>query len=419
MGFADPYLQKHSSFQPSIRENPVDDLKQIIVIPCYNEPGIIKSLRSLKSCAKPLYAVEVLIVVNFPANASEKIRDLNYSVYRYLVTWIDKNNSEKFRFFPLLKADIPVKHFGAGLARKIGMDEATYRFNLLDKKSGIIVSLDADTKCAQNYLIENDKLFRTYNKTEGCSIYFEHPVNGKVFENKVYEAAGMYELHLRYFKQGLKWIGAPYAFHTVGSAFAVTAGAYVKYGGMNRRKAAEDFYFIHKLTPHGNYRELNSTTVYPSSRPSDRVPFGTGASVKKLVEDDKEMKTYNLVAFKGIKELFLDTGKFFRISEKEINKIIDNLYKPLGDFLTLFDFIEKIDEINENVATLEAFKNRFFQKFNAFFVVKYMNFVHKEHLGKIPVNNAANDLLKEMGKIKKDFSDKFKLLEFYRSIERI
>ena len=45
----------------------------------------------------------------------------------------------------------------------------------------------------------------------------------------------------------MKFAGYPWAMYTVGSAFAVTAEAYVKRGGMNRRQAGEDFYFLQNL----------------------------------------------------------------------------------------------------------------------------------------------------------------------------
>ena len=54
---------------------------------------------------------------------------------------------------------------------------------------------------------------------------------------------------------------------------AVKALPYVKAGGMNRRQAGEDFYFIQKLVPSGGYFSLNSTTVYPSPRASDQGSF--------------------------------------------------------------------------------------------------------------------------------------------------
>ena len=50
---------------------------------------------------------------------------------------------------------MPAKDAGVGLARKTGMDEALYRFNMLGKPEGIILSYDADSLCWE-------KLFHSY-----------------------------------------------------------------------------------------------------------------------------------------------------------------------------------------------------------------------------------------------------------------
>ena len=77
-------------------------------------------------------------------------------------------------------------------------------------------------------------------------------------------AIDRYELFLRHYVLGLKLAGSPYAFHTVGSAMACTADAYVRRGGMNTRAAGEDFYFLQHL----------SRTVGSRPGPGDhRLPF--------------------------------------------------------------------------------------------------------------------------------------------------
>ncbi|MEZ4848575.1 MAG: hypothetical protein R3B93_08135 [Bacteroidia bacterium] len=73
-----------------------------------------------------------------------------------------------------------------------------------------------------------------------------------------------------------------HAFHCVGSSMAVRSIAYQKRGGMNRRKAGEDFYFLQKFIAEGTLAELSTTKVIPSPRASEKVPFGTGRAIKKL-----------------------------------------------------------------------------------------------------------------------------------------
>ena len=105
-----------------------------------------------------------------------------------------------------------------------------------------------------------------------------------IFPPRTYHAIALYELHLRYYLHSVRSTGYPHAFHTVGSAFAVRADIYCQEGGMNRRQGGEDFYFIQKVAQRGSWSECNETCVYPSPRPSDRVPFGTGPAVARLID---------------------------------------------------------------------------------------------------------------------------------------
>ena len=56
---------------------------------------------------------------------------------------------------------------------------------------------------------------------------------------------------------------------------------------MNKRKAAEDFYFVEKLAKVVSVGKINSTTVYPSGRKSWRVPFGTGQRVGRFLSGER------------------------------------------------------------------------------------------------------------------------------------
>jgi hypothetical protein len=82
---------------------------------------------------------------------------------------------------------------------------------------------------------------------------------------------------------GLSYSGSPYAFHAIGSTIVCTAEAYVEVRGMNRRIAAEDFYFLNKLAKIGKIGTITNTTVFPSPRVSERVPFGTGRRMLRFM----------------------------------------------------------------------------------------------------------------------------------------
>ncbi|MCX5908129.1 MAG: hypothetical protein NTY64_13350 [Deltaproteobacteria bacterium] len=52
--------------------------------------------------------------------------------------------------------------------------------------------------------------------------------------------------------------------------------------------AAEDFYFLQHLARTGGVGQVKETVVYPSARPSHRVPFGTGRIIGKLLAGEEE-----------------------------------------------------------------------------------------------------------------------------------
>ena len=417
MGFASAWLEERAIFPEIIKEAPDKLTGIIVVIPAFDEPGIRQVLDSLALCTEPECKVEVIIVVNAPADAAEESIYNNKLTIKNIESWKKENRNCFFRLFAFT-VESSVKGWGVGLARKAGMDEAVRRFSSIDNPEGVIVNLDADCLVEKNYFVSlyNDLLIRKGRKA--CSIYFEHPVSGNDFPESVYKSITLYELHLRYYFQGLAYSGFPYVFHTVGSAVAVKALQYIKAGGMNRRQAGEDFYFIQKLVPAGGYFSLNSTTVYPSPRASFRVPFGTGASIGKLTsEPGSSLLTYNFNAFKELRTFFAGTEKYYDCSIEELSEY----YKFLPEGLRLFseekEWIEKMREISINTSGLSSFKKRFFGWFNMFRIVKYLNYVHQDYFKKSDVEVSACELLDAIG-INAGSKDPGELLSIYRTLEK-
>ena len=170
---------------------------------------------------------------------------------------------------------------------------------------------------------------------------------------------------------------------TVGSAFAVTADAYVKRGGMNRRQAGEDFYFLQNLVQVGKVGQVNSAKVFPSARLSDRVPFGTGPILQKWINGEEDLtQTYNFQAFIDVKKLFDLKEEFFKIDEIEFKNIINKLPDSVRLFIQQDNFLVELNDLNNNCSTLKSFQSRFFQKFNAFKILKFLNFAHEEFFNK-------------------------------------
>lgn len=401
------YLNRFSVREQIIQENPKDNLGIVVVIPCSDEPDLISSLQSLYDCEKPTSSVEVIIVINASENASKGIIAQNLTTLSEARAWRSEYQS-KFNFHFIDENSLPKKYAGVGLARKIGMDEAVRRFEQVNNLEGIIACFDSDAICESNYLVELEKHFEQHPKSPSCSIHFEHPISGGEFSEAIYNGIIQYELHLRYYKNGLAYAGLPYAFHTIGSSMAVRSGAYQKQNGMNKRKAGEDFYFLQKLIPLGNFTELKTTKIIPSPRVSDRVPFGTGRAMQNWLNEEKqELMSYN-------PNSFIDLKAFCK-AVPGLHNEKNAIPKTVQAFLDTIDFEENLTNIKKNSKSQQHFVEVFFKWFNAFKVLKYMHFARDNFYPDVPVFKGTNEMLEMMGSSKEESN--VELLIKYRKLD--
>jgi hypothetical protein len=418
MGFASDYLEKRALFPVFIKEAPFGDTSIIVVVPSFDEPEITYLLDSLNLCASPVCSVEVLIIINAPAGAEEESLLNNRRSILEIESWKKEHSGCFFRVFVIDLTSVRMEGWGVGMARKAGMDEALRRFDQIKKPDGIILNLDADCKVKPDYFTAVYCEMINRKDRSACSIYFEHPTSGDEFPGSVYKAIILYELHLRYYFQGVAFTGFPYVHHTVGSAIAVKALPYMKAGGMNRRMAGEDFYFIQKLVPAGGFFNLNQTTVFPSPRASFRVPFGTGPVISRLTETGNEtLLSYNFEAFKDLKICFRLIDKIFCSGHDDPEFYFGDLPPGLKEFTGLLDWTDKINQIMGNTSGIESFRKRFFGWFNMFKIVKYLNWVHISLMAKKPVVESASELLIALG-LEFKSSDPAKMLDYFRRLER-
>ncbi len=382
------YFEKFGYVSPRLSVDPSADLFLSVVIPCYNEPSVLRSLQSLFDCDAPKKNVEVIVVVNGAETSLDEVRLQNKRSVEEIHNWKNNKKRRGFDVHVIEVDDMPDKHAGVGLARKIGMDEAAYRFNKINV-DGVIVCYDADCTCDKNYLIEIEKQFLDKN-VNAASIYFEHPLSGDEHDKTIYNAIVDYELFLRYYIEGLRYAGYPYAFHTIGSSMAVRNSVYQKQGGMNKRKAGEDFYFLHKVIPLGNFIDINDTRVIPSPRPSDRVPFGTGRAVNKWLEKKEEdFKSYSPEIFKELKKFF----EMVPILYENGVEVYGSLPSSVKSFITLPDFKNKLEEIKRNSTTYESFVKRFYTWWDGFIVLKFVHFSRDNFYPDVPLAGSVAVLL--------------------------
>jgi hypothetical protein len=187
---------------------------------------------------------------------------------------------------------------------------------------------------------------------------------------------------------------------------------------MNRRTAGEDFYFLQKIIPLGNYHDLNSTCLIPSPRPSQRVAFGTGPVVGRFLSGGMEsLDSYDPRAFCELREFISFIPLLYSRPEGEIMKMYTSWPRSIRQYLGE-EFHVRLEEIRRNSARPETFYKRFFRWFNMFRTLKYMNFVNREIYPPVPVQQAAYDFLKRTRPGEEIQTDARELLVYLRKIQR-
>lgn len=363
------------------------DLAAIVVIPVLNDRDIFDTLRSLTACSTLAGTVGIVIIVNHSEICEAEVKVENQHLAQELKEFAGRE-IPGFSFRVMEAFDLPAKWAGVGLARKIAMDAAVFYLYKTGKENVPLISLDADTLVAPNYLDDIIFYFRKH-KVAGVSIAYEHRLEG---EKEKRDAMVKYELYLRYYQQALKYVGHPYAYTCIGSAFAVRACDYVAQGGMNKRQAGEDFYFIQKLIATGRYGELKSTCVYPSSRFSERTPFGTGRTLKQIIADEGDYKVYCFEAFQALGHFFAEWPSLYQAAECEVDACFSRQPAGLRCFLEVSGGLELWREATANSGSSRQFVKRFFDRFNAFRVLKYLNYVHEDFYAKVDIAQAVQSL---------------------------
>ena len=405
--YVSTYLRKYylNGWQAEINSGKY--FNNIVVIPAINEfDNILRLLHSL-SLNDPEYfqSTLFLFVINNAKDINAEIKSDNFRTIEFLRRIIDKNdfNDELIKSILERKMNIsivdasgsgkelPDKDAGVGLARKIGMDIALRYFDYKSNSKKILICLDADCSVESNYLSSVVSTFNMQKMNAGYVTY-EH----KLPENEKEKLAIVcYEIFLRYFLLGLKYANSPFAFPSIGSTMVCDVESYCKIGGMNKRKAAEDFYFMEKLAKITKIHEIKDTKVHPSSRSSWRVPFGTGKRVNRFIsETHEEYLLYNPESFNVLKnwlELFTAS------SNTDTGIILDKagiIHPQLKIFLELNLFAESWNKIIKNAKSEEQIKKQKLMWFDGFRTLKLIHFLRDNAFPQINMFDAVDEIFR-------------------------
>lgn len=390
---ADPvcaYLNRRSIAGPWRLDLPGDSrFTGGIIIPALAEspviPELLGSLRNDETLVGSGFAV--IVVVNNREHASESEKEDNRITIELL------RRMRPTLPFPLGIIDasspgfsLPDRVGGVGMARKLGHDLLLSRLEF-GSCDPILVSLDCDTLVEPGYAGAIATHFRTAS-AGGAVIPFVHQA---AFSEREEEAIVRYELFLRCYVAGLRFAGSPYAFHTVGSAMACRASAYLKCGGMNRRQAGEDFYFLQSLAKTSGVVQVEGALVRPSPRRSGRVPFGTGKAMGALLDSGEgAVLFYRPECFRLLQGWLALAEEGCRESWPDLVERGRTLSLRLYEFLLEQGFHAAWDgflrQHRGEVARLKAFHDWF----DAFRTMKFLHWLAEDPFPRSPAEETVN-----------------------------
>ncbi len=283
------YLERYA--EPGLPDCPVTETTlprwyQVLVIPAYREEvDILKRLQDLPVAQRKTL---VILVLNRPdsdedANANTALRDavaaLPTGGTRAKSMLHQLNASAELYCFdtehhrgPLPKAE------GVGYARKLGCDLALQWLHAGAIQCRWITSTDADATLPAACF---ERLEQVPLSASAATFPFYHVPGDDL---TCHHATQLYELRLHQYVAGLRYADSPYAHYTLGSCLAIDVEAYIKVRGFPKRAGGEDFYLLNKLAKVGTVDLLRGPCVAIQSRPSNRVPFGTGPAVQDLLQ---------------------------------------------------------------------------------------------------------------------------------------
>lgn len=361
-----------------------------LIIPAFDEhPDFLVRLQNHPNIKNIL----VILVINQKSGTEPS------SLNREILKWIEENfqktsTKDNILFFlsecfDLIVIDrfshqnqIPEKQ-GVGLARKIASDVACACHQSKLITSEWIFSTDADATLPENYF----SILKKTNPDFSALVFNFHHIEK---DTSISLATQLYEKSIKYYRSALEWAGSPYAFFTLGSTLGFNIHAYTKVRGFPKRSGGEDFYLLNKIAKIGPVKFLENVTVDIEPRISERVPFGTGPAVKKIIEKIEKHEDYcyyDVKIFEHLQEWILWTTNVLPeifLSDKNDNS---NWYLQARERLSpeniaFIDFIQFSDFVSHCVnqcSDEKAFISQFHIWFDAFKTLKYVHFLQEKY----------------------------------------
>lgn len=387
------YLAKYAEKEITLTEKITTSYDQVIIIPAYGEYDEIKDLliSNLVELAKKNKFI-LILVINCKKNSSEVVKNNNHKLLDFLIN--EPNYTKTDYFVNFENYDIFIVNRsseglffddkqGVGLARKIGCDVALKLFYDAKIKSPWLRCTDGDVFLPDNYFEISPE-----TKKFSCITYdFYHDF---ITDDNQGKSLLLYEIYLRYYLLGLEYANSVYNFHTIGSCMAISVEGYSQVRGFSDSKeAGEDFYMLNKLSKIKPVFKAKTSTITIRCRKSDRVPFGTGASMNKIshiLDQHNDYLVYDPKCFEELKKFY---DMLYEIdSLKDLEKISKYEKEVFFIVLSQMGFKEAIVKFLKISSNEHVFMRHLHTWFDAFRTLKFIHQLTNDFYPLIPLKKA-------------------------------
>jgi hypothetical protein len=300
-------------------------------------------------------------------------------------------------------------HQGVGLARKIGADIALQLHTDGKLKRARISITDADAILPADYFESG------LNHAEAALVFpFHHITDNhgdkltQAIPNKSKIALSLYETSILYYASGLSWAGSPYGFPALGSCMAISPRHYAQVRGYPKRPAAEDFYLLNKLAKTGEIIKADSKPILLSGRLSERVPFGTGPGVRKILALENPMEDYAYYhpeIFQRLQE-FLNLLSTYWDSPNEFS----NSSRETLNYWKANSLDETFNRHKSRQSQKPVFEKFIHDWFDGFRTLKFVHFMRDHHFPSVPLSGIGearfvdSDLINDLPALRDRFN---------------
>lgn len=356
-------------------------MKIWVAIPAFDEEDFLpQTVSSIIDQTETNF--EVVICVNQPDSWWNKEEKLNICLNNQrTIKYLQELHDERFRVIDRSSRGhgFDDKRSGVGWARKTLCDWIVKQA----EKDDIIIFTDADTTFDKEYFADVANCFNCDKQVIGVVAPYYHKLTGN---DAIDKAILRYELYMRCYGINMCLINSKYSPTAIGSAISVRCGSYKSVGGITPYRSGEDFYFIQKLIKFGKVSTHCKSKVYPASRLSERVDFGTGPAMIRGIDGDwASYPIYHSNLFNEIKDTF-DT--FSQLFDQDIEMTMSPfLRKQLSES-------ELWEPLRRNFKTRDKFVRACKEKVDGLRIFQYLK--SRQKVVNISDNTAINDLLSKL-----------------------